>query len=154
MVMLNVYWDESGLLFKLRQNGINGALHNWIKNYLSARCQKVFVGPAFSDTKSIQAGVPQGSVLGPLLFVIYVNDIADNLISITRLFADDSSLAQSSPNIQLIEHNLNHDLNKLTEWSKQWLVNFNPSKTDAMLFTLARTNRPNLVFNNVAINFV
>ncbi len=83
--------------------------------------------------KHITAGVPQGSVLGPLLFLIYVNDIADKLLSITRLFADDSSLAVSSPDINTIEHTLNHDLNELTEWSNRWLVNFNPSKTDAML---------------------
>ncbi len=81
-------WHK-GLLYKLRQNGIGGVLLNWINNYLLARQQRVFVGPAFSDTKVIKAGVPQGSVLGPLLFLVYVNDIADRLISITRLFADD-----------------------------------------------------------------
>ncbi len=123
-------WHE-GLLFKLNQNGVEGSVYNWIKNYLSSRCQKVFVGSAFSENKVITAGVPQGSVLGPLLFLVYVNDIADKLISTTRLFADDSSIAASSANIQAIEQNINHDLNELTEWSNTWLVNFNPAKTDA-----------------------
>ncbi len=102
----------------------------------------------------IKAGVPQGSVLGPLLFLVYVNDIADKLLSTTRLFADDSSLAVSSSDINTIEYNLNHDMEELTNWSNQWLVKFNPSKTDAMLFTLSRCNQPNLSFNNVPLNFV
>ncbi len=145
---------HAGLLFKLKQNGIEGGLLNWVKDYLSSRCQKVFVGQSYSDTKLIKAGVPQGSVLGPLLFLIYVNDIADKLLSTTRLFADDSSLAVSSSDINVIETTLNHDLTELSEWSNQWLVKFNPSKTDALLFTLSRCNQPNLTFNNVPLNFV
>ncbi len=94
---------HAGLLLKLEQNGIEGALLDWIQNYLSSRSQKVFVGQSYSDTKLIKAGVPQGSVLGPLLFLIYVNDIADKLLSTTRLFADDSSLAVSSSDINFIE---------------------------------------------------
>ncbi len=65
-----------GLLFKLRQNGISGVLVNWVSSYLQNRSQRVFVGSTLSDEKQINAGVPQGSVLGPLLFLIYVNDIA------------------------------------------------------------------------------
>ncbi len=59
---------HTGLLFKLRQNGVDGNLHGWFGNYLSNRSQKVFVGSSFSENKVISAGVPQGSVLGPLLF--------------------------------------------------------------------------------------
>ncbi len=146
-------WHD-GLFFKLQENGIDGILYNWIKDYLSFRSQRVFVGPSYSESKHISAGVPQGSVLGPLLFLIYVNDIADKLLSITRLFADDSSLAVSSTDINTIENTLNHDLKELTEWSNQWLVNFNPSKTDVMFFTLSHCNQPNLAFNNVQLTFV
>ena len=80
------------------------------------------------------AGVPQGSVLGPLLFLLYVNDIADNLLSLTRLFADDTSLSYSSQSPYTIEDVINSDLESISIWSKQWLVNFNPQKTKAMVF--------------------
>ena len=118
-----------GLLFKLRQYGISGNLINWITNYLSNRIQRVLINSFSSESQTLNAGVPQGSVLGPLFFLVYVNDIADSLLSITRLFADDSSLAVSSHNIADMETTLNNDLNIITNWSKQWLVNFNPSKT-------------------------
>ena len=80
------------LLFKLRQNGIKGRLLAWVSNYLSVRKQRVQINSATSSLRSVNTGVPQGSVLGPLLFLVYVNDIAENLLSLVRLFADDSSL--------------------------------------------------------------
>ncbi len=143
-----------GLLYKLKQNGIEGSLHNWFRHYHTNRSQKVFVGTSYSESKLITAGVPQGSVLGPLLFLIYVNDIADKLISTTRLFADDSSLAVSSSDMNTIELNINHDLNELAAWAKQWLVTFNPSKTDAMICSLARYTEPSLYFNDIQLQFV
>ncbi len=146
---------HTGLYFKLRQYGINGRLLRWINDYLTNRCQRVFVETSYSDIKHITAGVPQGSVLGPLFFLIYVNDIADNLDSITRLFADDSSISDSSANINSIELKINKDLQSLLDWSKQWLVNFNPAKTEAMFFSFIHTvNRPLLYFDNVQLNFV
>ena len=84
-------WHK-GLLFKLKQNGINGELLDWIADYLANRQQCVILNSTSSDYNHVQAGVPQGSVLGPLLFLVYVNDIAVQLLSlIPRLFADDSS---------------------------------------------------------------
>ena len=113
-----------GLLFKLKQNGINGLLIDWIENYLSHRTQKVFIGSSMSNLKYTSAGVPQGSVLGPLFFLVYVNDIIDHLLSISRLFADDTSLAFTSLNLQELEGILNHDLQIISAWAKQWLVDF------------------------------
>ena len=72
-----------------------------------------------SDFQFLSAGVPQGSFLGPLFFLIYVNDIADNLLSITRLFADDTSIASSSSNLMDIAGILNHDLRCIILWAKQ-----------------------------------
>lgn len=147
-------WHK-GLLFKLRQHGINGKLLDWISHYLSNRKQKVFIGSSMSSSKFISAGVPQGTVLGPLFFLIYINDIAEFLLSIVRLFADDTSMACSSSSIQAIEGILNHDFIILAAWAKQWLVDFHPLKTEAILFTSSNeVQNLNLVFDNILINFV
>ena len=108
-----------------------------------------------SDFKRVNAGVPQGSVLGPLLFLIYVNDISESLLSLTRLFADDSSLFYSASSLVDIEGIINHDLRLLVLWAKQWLIKFNPLKTEAILFTLKFFEHfPNLIFNDTQIKFV
>ena len=73
------------------------------------------------------------SILGPLLFLIYINDIADTLLGKTRLYADDTSLSYSSSELAQIEIVLNNDLKKLKEWALKWLINFNPAKTEVML---------------------
>ena len=144
-----------GLLFKLRQNGIKGKLLAWISNYLSSRKQRVKINSATSSLLSVNAGVPQGSVLGPLLFLVYVNDIAENLLSLVRLFADDSSLFFSATNLKDIEGVINHDLSLISEWARKWLVDFNPIKTVAMLFSLRPIDAlPLLNFNNSIIDFV
>ena len=77
----------------MRQIGIQGNLLCWLNSYLCNRQQQVLVGQSRSRLNNINSGVPQGSVLGPLMFLIYVNDITENLLSITRLFADDTSLS-------------------------------------------------------------
>ena len=144
-----------GLLHKLEQNGISGDLLLWMSDYLSDRTQSVVLNSVTSTKKYITAGVPQGSVLGPLLFLIYVNDISENLLSLTRLFADDSSLFVSASNLRDIEGLLNHDLILVSSWAQQWLVNFNPNKTEAMLFSFRQTDEfPTLVFDGVDIKFV
>ena len=76
----------------LKCTGISGNLLNFFQNYLSNRYQRVVLNGKELDWRSLQAGVPQGSVLGPLLFLININDLTDNISSYTRLFADDSSL--------------------------------------------------------------
>lgn len=78
---------------------------DWFESYLSNRTQKVMYRNIFSSLGHVKAGVPQGSVLGPLLFLLYVNDVAENMISACRLYADDNSLQQCSDNINLIEQN-------------------------------------------------
>ena len=99
--------------------------------------------------------MPQGSVLVPL-FLVYINDIAKHLLSSTRLFADDSSLLfYSAAHIADIAGIINHDLQLLTNWAKQWLVTFNPLKTEAVLFTLKKLDiLLQLVFDNNPISFV
>ena len=86
---------HSGLIHKLRNVGIVGTLLNWFTDYLSNRKQRVVLPGAPSDWTQIYAGVPQGSVLGSLLFLIYINDIVENINACIRLFADDTSLSVS-----------------------------------------------------------
>ena len=99
------------------------------------RNQKVFVNGTFSSLKFILAGVPQGSVLGLLFFLIYINDLADYLHGMAKLFADDTSLSFSLNNLAFIEHILNSELVKLKEWAKKWLIKFNPQKTEVMVIS-------------------
>ena len=147
-------WHK-GLLFKLAQNGIQGKLLEWFTSYLQNRQQRTVIQSGVSTTQTVTAGVPQGSVLGPLLFLIYVNDITESLISLTRLYADGSSLYCSASSIQDIEGLLNHDMHQISFWAKQLLVDFNPNKTEAMFFTLRNEQAlPKLLFNNTEINFV
>ncbi len=81
-----------GLLHKLSSIGISGSLFDWLNSYLSSRKQRVVYSNSASNWSSINAGVPQGSILGPLLFLIYINDIVQEINSNIRLFADDTSL--------------------------------------------------------------
>ena len=102
-----------GLIIKLRQYGIDGDLLTWITDYLDDRKQRVVIKSYMSSFKNVKAGVPQCSVLGPLLFLIFVNDISSSLLSLTRLFADDNSLFCSASNLEDIEGIINHDLKML-----------------------------------------
>ena len=144
-------WHK-GLLFKLNNYGISGPLLRWITSYLSNRKQAVFIKDSVSSFKTINAGVPQGSVLGPLFFLIYINDISHNLSSLSRLFADDTSLSYSSQDLIYIENVAKSDLRKLEIWSKEWLMSFNPKKTEALIIS----NRqlpfiPSFTFDNTPI---
>jgi hypothetical protein len=90
---------------------------------------------ALNTINLIQAGVPQSSVPDPLLFILYINDIAENLISLSRLFEDDTSFSYSSRDELQIKTVIDHDLKELDEWSKKWWMFFNPDKTEIMLFS-------------------
>ena len=145
-----------GLLLKLKAYGINGQLYNWFESYLSNRKQSVFIGNEKSPLQCTNAGVPQGSVLGPLLFLLYVNDIADDLVSLSRLFADDTSLSYSSLSPYTIEDIMNTDLEALANWSEQWLIKFNPKKTKALSFCNNNniSNDVEIQFQNETVEFV
>ena len=80
------------LILKLKAYGICGNPHLWLSNFLSNRVQRVLVNGCSSDWVGVQSGVPQGSVLGPLLFILYVNDIPDLILSNMRMFADDTKI--------------------------------------------------------------
>ena len=126
-----------GLLFKLKQIGIEGQILNWLTDYLQNREQKVVLDGFNSGWEEIDAGVPQGSVLGPFLFLIYINDITEGLNCGIKLFADDTSLFVIIDDQDYIEASnaLTADLTHIYDWSKKWAVKFNPNKTESLLFT-------------------
>ena len=121
-------WHE-GLLYKLSNIGIRGQLLQWFQDYLSKRQQRVLVRGQSSDWGTIEAGVPQGSVLGPLLFLIYVNDMVKEVSCGVKLFADDTLIYTTVDNPELSTLELNKNMDKLDKWAKRWLVNFNATKT-------------------------
>ena len=115
------------LLLKLDYYGIRGNLLLWIKAFLSNRSQFVSINGTQSSPKPVLSGVPQGSILGPVLFLLYVNDITNYINAKLRLFADDCTLyseIQSSQDCL----SLQNDLDQLSSWSKSWQLNFNVKK--------------------------
>ena len=100
----------------MKAYGITGNLINWFNSYFKARRQKVVIKNNSSSYCEISAGVPQGSVFGPLLFIIYINDISDKLISLSRLFADDYSFGYSKQDTMQLKNVIAHDLNEMAIW--------------------------------------
>ena len=132
---------HSGLLAKLKACGISENLLQWFKNYLENRRQRVVLPGTMSNWAPINAGVPQGSILGPLLFLVYINDIVANIQSNIRLFADDTSLYLIVDHAHQTAEIIQSDIIKITEWAKSWLVTFNPSKTESLLIS-RKKNKP------------
>jgi hypothetical protein len=145
-------WHK-GLLAKLKSAGISGELLNWFEDYLKDRKQRVVLPGATSTWKTIGAGVPQGSILGPLLFLIYINDLVKNIQSNIRLFADDTSLYIIVDNPVLSSITLQADIDTISSWAKTWLVTFNPTKSESMVISRKRLKplHPPLVMNNEQI---
>ena len=127
------------LLAKLSAYGIGGDVLTWIRSFLLNRKQRVRVREATSEWKEVTSGIPQGSVLGPILFVMYINDMPESLVnnSMVNMFADDSKLYKRT-DIANGASDLQKDLDKLYEWSSKWLLKFHPEKCKV----LSLGNRP------------
>lgn len=125
------------LLHKLRHYGIKGKHNQWITAFLESRTQAVVLENKYSDKVDVTSGVPQGSVLGPVFFLIYINDITDNMQSTIRLFADDCTIYRpiNNKNDQQI---LQSDLTNLTKWEQKWKMAFNVSKCNVMHLTRSK----------------
>ena len=124
------------LIRKLEAHGVCGELLNWIAAFLSGRRQRVVLGDVSSAWTKVTSGVPQGSVLGPVLFVNYINDMPEGLSSTTKLYADDSKiLADIGAKGELDTHKtLQADLTRAVEWSRKWLMQLNLDKCKVMHF--------------------
>ena len=130
---------HASLLYKLKHYGYCQEIIDWVGSYLENRKQRVVMGEYFSDWMPVSSGVPQGSVLGPLLFVIYINDMPAVVNHVIKLFADDSKL------IGIIKNKDDHqllqgDLDALVKWAKQWKMLFHPDKCKVMEISKSNGN--------------
>ena len=148
-------WHD-GLIFKLRQNGISNSLIKLLENYLSNRKQRVVLNGNSSAFFPIESGVPQGSVLGPLLFLIYINDLENDILSKIKFFADDTMLYSIVTNPLQTSLDLNRDLDTINKWAYQWKMAFNPEPSKQaieLLFSQKKKaiQHPPLYFNGFEI---
>ena len=127
------------LLSKLECYNFHHSAIEWISSYLSDITQQVTIGNKSSEQKPIPRGVPQGSVLGPLLFLIFINDLPMSTCeSNIDLFADDSTLHNSGPSVQCVESNLRSDLKEVQDWCENNDMYINVDKTKTMLLTTSQ----------------
>ena len=126
------------LLSKLHRYGIRGQIGNLLKNYLTNRTQITIIDNIKSKSERVTCGVPQGSILGPLLFNLYINDLPNQSDSTTRLFADDACLCFSDKDPQSLQTKINSELIKIMNWLKINKLTANYSKTNYIIFTKQR----------------
>ena len=162
--MLDVYkafdkiWHD-GVIFKLERNGMSGELLNILIDFLSNMNQRVLFNGEVSAWISVNAGVSQGSISEPLLFLIYINDLSNNLPSNVKLFADDTSLFSVTHDVNLPAEKLNDDLRQISNLAFQWKMSFNPDlnkQTQEVIFIrkIKSNIHPLLVFNNNVVSQV
>ena len=114
------------LLVKMKALGVNNQVSQWIEAWLSDRRQRVVVGGEESAWSVVSSGVPQGSILGPLLFIVYINDLDEKMTSNVLKFADDTKISSSS------QQELQRDLDTAVEWAETWQMKFNTNKCKVM----------------------
>ena len=129
--------NHSKLLWKLHQYGIRGNALAWIRAFLGNRSQTVVIDGEESKSVPVTSGVLQGSVLGPILFLIYINDLPDELSSQVRLFADDTAVYLTIGDTE-DDKVLQNDLDRLSVWEDRWDMEFNPSKCQGVRVTTSR----------------
>ena len=152
--------DRNILLSKLYNYGIRGNMHSWFKSYLSNRSQCVIINNHQSGLQNVDYGVLQGSVLGPLVFLLYINDIGSipNIEFDPKLFADDTNIFVYSPNVLDLTIKCQCTINKLTDWMLANRLTINCDKTNYMIFTPYKYDidpcNLNLYLNNMQISKV
>lgn len=136
---------HNGLLAKIKHAGITGELLDLLTSYLSNRVARTCVEGQYSETVDVKAGVPQGSRLGPILFILYINDIATelDLDSIPLIFADDTTLLAFGNDTSETVAQLNNDLGKISKWAQTWKLKFNGDKSKDLIFTPNRASLNN-----------
>ena len=135
------------LLCKLKNIGINNSLLKWIKIFLTTRHQKVILDGKSLAESQVTSGVPQGTVLGPLLFLIYINDLPDAVSSDVRLFADDCIMYKEIKSAK-DQDALQKDIDSLCKWEKSWQMSFNSTKC----YTMHVTHKTNILTRDYNMN--
>ena len=147
--------DISGVFLDISKNVVEGELFSLLKNYLENREQRVALNGQTSEWRKIMSGVPQGSVLGPILFLIYINDLPDGINSLCKIFADDTSLfSKIYYDIHNSANKLNDDLEKISYCTYQWKMKFNPDpnkQANEVIFS-RKTNSNNLPHPPIKFN--
>ena len=162
--MLDIYkafdkiWHD-GVIFKLERNGMSGELLNILIDFLSNMNQRVLFNGEVSAWISVNAGVSQGSISEPLLFLIYINDLSNNLPSNVKLLADNTSLFSVTHDVNLPAKKLNDDLRQISNLAFQWKMSFNPDlnkQTQEVTFIrkIKINIHPLLVFNSNVVSQV
>ena len=123
------------LLLKLKSNGIDGRLNAWLSYFLTGRRQRVILRGTRSNWSSVTSGTPQGTILGPLLFFIYINDITNCVSSTVKLYADDTKIYRQIVDPIKDPQLLPIDLSNLMEWARNWQLRFNADKRMCITYT-------------------
>ena len=150
--------NHKGLIFKMKSVGIGGRVLNILTDFLTDRQQRVVVDGSFSPFSRVYSGVPQGSVLGPLLFILYTSDMWFDITNKMLAYADDTSLYAQVPSPAMrqgVAASLAEDLDKIQSWCLQWGMKLNPSKSKELIVSRSRTHlpeHPNLSINGALID--
>ena len=151
-------WHD-GLIYKLKRCGVSGKLLSLIQSFLKDRKQRTVLNGKCSNWGDISAGVPQGSILGPLFFLVYINDLTADLKCNVKLFADDTSLFTVVREANEAASDMNHDLQLISQWAHDWRMSFNPDpqkQAVELLFSRKRNeiDHPVILFNNIPVKKV
>ena len=150
---------HNGLLYKLKRCGVSGQLLLLIQSFLKDRKQRTVLNGQSSNWGDISAGVPQGSILGPLFFLVYISDLAVGLKCNVKLFADDTSLFTVVEDSITTANDMNHDLDLISQWAYAWRMSFNPDpQKQAVELTFSRKkieiDHPAILFHNIPVKKV